>query len=224
MSLVSCLCPTHGRVPMLRRAVACFLAQTHAPRELVIVYQSHDTATRDYLRSLAQPSIRAIEIAPSPHLGPEGLRNFCLEAARGDYVAAWDDDDWHAPPRLAEQLAEANRAGKEGCCLQRIVLYDSITHKAYVSMPRTWEMSLVVERAAMPPYPNARGGDTRLVGELLAAGKLAPLDRPELYIYVYHGGNYFSRRHWKSNMAGPGEPLSSAESARVRALLAREGS
>jgi len=222
MSLVSCLCPTHGRVPMLRRAVACFLAQTYAPRELVVVHQAHDAATRDYLRTLTDPSIRAVEIAPSPHLGPDGLRNYCLEAARGVHVAVWDDDDWFAPTRLEEQLAAARAVGRAGCCLHRIVLYDSVTREAYVSVKRSWEMSLVAERAAMPPYANARGADSELVGKLLREGKLAGLDRPELYVYVYHGGNYFSRRHWKANMAGPGEPLPSAEAARVAALLAME--
>ena len=224
MPLVSCLCPTFGRVPMLRRAIGCFAAQTHVPRELVVVYQSHDAPTRDYLRTLADPSIRAIEIAPSPHLGPDGLRNFCLEAARGDYVAVWDDDDWFAPTRLAEQLAAARVAGRAGCCLQRIFLYDSVTHQAYVSMHRAWEMSLVIERASMPRYANARGADSELMSALLRDEKLAPLDRPDLYIYIYHGGNYFSRRHWKSNLAGRGAPLASAESARVAALLATEGS
>lgn len=209
---------------MLRRAIACFLAQTHAPRELVVVHQSHDAPTREYLRSLAEPSIRAIEIAPSPHLGPDGLRNVCLEGARGDYVAVWDDDDWYAPSRLEEQVGAARSAGTAGCCLLRITLYDSVARQAYVSRQRAWEMSLVVERASMPSYANARGADSDLVSGLLRDKKLAGLERPDLYVYVYHGGNYFSRRHWKSNMAGPGEPLASAETARVAALLATEGS
>jgi len=224
-SLVSCVCPTFGRVPMLRRAVACFLAQTYAPRELVVVYQSHDLATRDYLRGLGEPSIRAVEIAPSPELGPGALRNLCVEAARGKHVAVWDDDDWCAPTRLAEQVTALTAGGKPGCCLYRVILYDAESRAAYMSMSRAWEQSLVMERAAMPAYSGERrGSDAVLVRQLLREDKLVALDRPELYVYVYHGGNIWDREHWRRNLLAHAALLPSADSRRVAALLEPAGS
>jgi glycosyltransferase involved in cell wall biosynthesis len=210
---------------MLRRAIACFLRQTHAPRELVVVYQSHDAPTRDYLASLSEPSIRAVEIAPSPELGAGALRNLCTEAARGEYVAVWDDDDWHGPTRIAEQLAAFAGTGKAGCCLYRIILYDGVAQVAYVSMTRCWEGSLIVERAAMPAYSGERrGSDAPMVRQLLRDARLVPLDRPELYVYVYHGRNLWNRRHWKDNLLAHAQPLPPAESRKVTALLSLEGS
>jgi glycosyltransferase involved in cell wall biosynthesis len=210
---------------MLRRAVACFLRQTYAPRELVIVHRSDDTATRDYLRALGEPSIRVVEIEPSPELGPGALRNICVEAARGEYVAVWDDDDWYAPTRIAEQVAAFKGAGKAGCCLYRIVLYDGVTDTAYLSMSRLWEGSLIVERAAMPAYSGERrGSDAPIVRQLLREDKLVALDRPQLYVYVYHGRNVWDREHWKANLLAHAQPLPSAESREVTALLSLEGS
>ena len=54
--LVSCLCITHRRVSLLRRAVQCFLNQTWAARELVVL---HEIA-----HHLAEPS-------EAPSHGPE---------------------------------------------------------------------------------------------------------------------------------------------------------
>ena len=59
--LISCLCVTRNRVAMLRRAVNCFLDQIYSPRELVVLYESDDSATRDYLANLHEAQIRVIE-------------------------------------------------------------------------------------------------------------------------------------------------------------------
>ena len=64
--LISCLCVTRGRVALLGRAVGCFLEQTHAQRELLILFESDDAATRDYVASLADLRIRGIEVPVLP--------------------------------------------------------------------------------------------------------------------------------------------------------------
>ena len=61
--LISCLCVTRARVALLGRAVRCFLEQTHPNRELLILYDSDDAATRQYVGTLADDRIRAIEVA-----------------------------------------------------------------------------------------------------------------------------------------------------------------
>ncbi len=110
--LVSCLCVTQNRVPLLRRAVACFLGQTYQPRELVMLYQSDDQTTRHYLEGLNEPSIRSVEVPSTPPLRLGVLRNLSLQASRGYYVAQWDDDDWHDPTRLAVQVAALKKSGR----------------------------------------------------------------------------------------------------------------
>src|ERR1700674_2829254 len=142
-SLVSCLCVTRNRVALLRRSVACFMDQTYRPRELLIQYESDDAATRRYVATLDEPTIRPVEIPASPPLRLGTRRNLAVQAARGRYVAQWDDDDWHGPTRLAEQIAAIQSSGKQGCVLLRLVLYDAATQRAYVSGRRSWEGTLV---------------------------------------------------------------------------------
>ena len=81
--LISCLCVTRGRVALLGRAVGCFLEQTHARRELLILFESDDAATRDYVASLADLRIRGIEVPVLPKQTLGSLRNLAVAAARG---------------------------------------------------------------------------------------------------------------------------------------------
>lgn len=218
--LVSCLCVTRGRVPMLRRAVACFLDQTYAPRELVVVYESDDAATRDFLATLNEPAIRALEVPVQPKLPLGSLRNLSLAAARGRYVAQWDDDDWHGPARLAAQIAAVRESGKDGCVLIRWLMYDETRGMAYLSHLRAWEGSLVALRDAIPPYPeHAKGEDTPVVAAMLNENRLTGLDRPRLYIYVYHGSNTWEREHWETRLAPFAQPLTAEQAELVRQRL-----
>ncbi len=218
--LVSCLCVTRNRVPMLRRAVSCFLNQTYQPRELVVLYETDDPATGDYLATLNDLSIRAIAIPVSPKLTLGALRNLSLEASHGRYVAQWDDDDWHGPARLADQINTICASGKPACVLSRWVMYDEATQAAFVSAIRAWEGSLVAERSAVPPYADLRQGeDTRVIDQMLSENKLVTLDSPHLYVYVYHGTNTWERSHWQENLLPYAQSLATEGSERVRSLL-----
>lgn len=218
--LISCLCVTHYRVDKLRRAVACFQRQTHAARELVVVFGRDDTATRDFLAGVKEPTLRVVEVPylPKPPLG--ALRNLAVQAAQGTYIAQWDDDDWHGPTRLAEQLRALADQRYSACALMRWVLYDELTRQAYVSGPRAWEASLVARREALPPYPElARGEDTPVVEQLMAQDQLIGLDSPHLYIYTYHGANTWSRAHWRRNIFPHAERLGPEGTQRVQTVL-----
>jgi glycosyltransferase involved in cell wall biosynthesis len=208
---------------MLRRAISCFLSQTYRPRELLVFYQSDDHATRDYLAGLGEPSVRPVEIPCSPRLSTGLLRNVSLQAACGHYVATWDDDDWYGPTRLAEQISAIVAAARPGCVLSRLVLYDKVTQSAFLSAKRTWENSLVAERTAVPSFPDLRqGSDTHAIARMLTEAKLVALDHPELYVYVYHGGNLWNRAHWEANLLKFAHPLAREDSERVRSRLTPE--
>ncbi len=206
--MVSCLCVTRGRVPLLRRAVACFQAQTYAARELVLLYESDDLATRDYARGLADPLIRCVEVPAVPRQPLGALRNLAIEASRGECIAQWDDDDWHSPARLAAQVGAMQEHRRPGCVLYRWLLYDGTTRRAYVSGQRPWEGSLVARREAVPPYPALkRLEDTPVVDAMFMQNLLVCLDVPELYVYTYHGANTWDRQHWAEQVLPWGTPL-----------------
>lgn len=218
--LVSCLCVTRHRVPLLNRAVSCFLRQTYPAKELIIVYDADDIPTQHYLAKIQDPSILTFAVGASPRLLLGGLRNLAIRIGRGDYVAQWDDDDWHAPSRIEEQMKAMDAHERPGCVLLRWLLYDEVTHTAMISHARTWEGSLVAHRDAIPEYPDVgKLEDTPVVTTMLEQNKLVGLDRPELYVYTYHGGNTWDRAHWDQQIAAFSTPLSDSDAEQVRGAL-----
>lgn len=219
-ALVSCICVTRNRVALLKRAVHSFLQQTYSPCELIIQYEADDIATRSYVRTLDDPRIVPVEVQALPRLSLGSRRNIALRDARGKYMAQWDDDDWSAPTRLAEQIEAIRVSGRPGCVLLRCVLFDTQLQQASLSASRFWEFSLVAERSAVPACPElGKGEDTPVVLQMLNAYQLAGVDRPALYVYVYHGSNTWDREHWDTAIAKDAQPLSLGESQATAQIL-----
>ncbi|CAN5670557.1 hypothetical protein BH11PSE7_BH11PSE7_20860 [soil metagenome] len=219
--LISCLCVTHDRVPMLRRAVYSFLAQTHAARELIVLHEDRDQATADYLSGLNHPMVRQLSVVSNPRLSLGAKRNLAVKAALGYYVATWDDDDWHAPTRLSEQLVAIRASGHRACVLKHLVVCDTRNGQAWLSQARNWDQSVVCERGAMPPYADLNvAEDVPCINELATRGDLASLASPQLYVYAYHGGNAGSLSHFADNIFSRGTRLDAAMSRRIAQLLA----
>ena len=211
---------TRGRPALLRRAVSCFQAQTHPRRELLIVWESDDRLTSEYLATLDDPRIRTLQVPALPKQSLGALRNLAVAEARGGIVAQWDDDDWYAPERLGEQLRALEHSGRPACVLIRWIIYDAITQQAYMSARRTWEGSLVARKGVMPDYADLpRGEDTAAIAHLWSGEKLVGLDRPGLYIYTFHGANTWTRMHFRKRILKHAEALPRDECLRVANLL-----
>jgi glycosyltransferase involved in cell wall biosynthesis len=205
-----------ARLRMAARAVQCFVRQTHAARELIVVHDGISaTDLKQFTAPLGGPPVFCLQ-------APEGLtllgdlRNFGIARARGDYVAQWDDDDWYHPERLAVQVAALeNDVAAAGCVLRQWTLAWPARDLYGISHPRAWEGSLVARRWMLPSYPaKARGEDTPVVANM----QLVLIDRPDLYIYVVHGGNTWSTEHFEA-MFRLITPLEPAVIARVKAQL-----
>ena len=218
--LVSCLCVTRNRVAMLQRAVQCFRRQTYAPRELLIVFEADDPATRAYVQQLQDTDIRGVEVPVQPKLSLGALRNLAVREARGAFIAQWDDDDWSAPERLTAQMQALAPRNKIGCVLLRWLMFDELTHTAWVSKERPWEGSLLARRDGMPPYEDlSKFEDTPVMIQLVEQEQLVALNRPELYVYVYHGANTWERQHWEEAIVPGALRLSDADAQQIRKVL-----
>lgn len=210
---------------MLRRAIACFLKQTHAVRELVVLHDDSDSDTRDFLGELGHPLIRSVVVPADPRMRLGSRRNVLVQSARGSHIATWDDDDWHAPTRLAEQLRCLAESVLPACVLANEVVYDQTTRQAWLSERRTWENSLVSVREAMPAYADQEvGSDVPCVAQLAEPGKLTALASPHLYIYVFHGQNTAGTTHFSNNIFRWSTLLDTNCSRRVQAVLQVPGS
>jgi glycosyltransferase involved in cell wall biosynthesis len=144
-------------------------------------------------RLFSGPNFPVIAQDPAGSLGR--WRQQGVEAARGDLVAIWDDDDRSAPDRLRRQLLAMGDA--DACVLSRVTLECGACGWSGPSHERRWECSMLARRAALPPYQDiTRGEDTRVLLDLEAAGgRVVTLDDPGLYLKRWHGGNTWDVQH-----------------------------
>ncbi|MHB8836768.1 MAG: glycosyltransferase [Candidatus Methylomirabilia bacterium] len=222
--LVSCLMVTRDRAELARRSIRCFLRQEYPACELVIVEDGADRSLEQWVRELAEPRIKHLRL-PDDRLALGQLRNRAVEAAAGELVAQWDDDDLSHPQRLALQVAVLADSGAEAALLERQIIWWPERRRLAVSSRRTWEGSFLARKAILAPYPPRRHGeDTPVVEALLRERRVALLDAPWLFVYCCHGGNTFSAAHWQnlwkiSTYQCPDEKYDQAAGA----LLARLG-
>lgn len=106
-TLVSGLMPARGRRTWARQALECFLAQTHEPKELIVIDDADDPSFPD---GVDHPSVKYVR-------NPERLwipvkRNQAAAMAQGDILMHFDTDDWSAPERMADQVRLIEETGK----------------------------------------------------------------------------------------------------------------
>ena len=95
---VSCLCVTEARAAFLPWLYWNYQKQAYRHRELIVVDAGGDGSL---LPSAA--GARVLHCPPGTSVARK--RNLALEAARGDVVAWFDDDDWQHPRRLSLLVA-----------------------------------------------------------------------------------------------------------------------
>jgi glycosyltransferase involved in cell wall biosynthesis len=190
--LVSCIMPTRNRRQMVGRAIAQFLAQDYPRRELLIVDDGDDPIA-DLVP--ADPLVRYLRCDGRMRLGAK--RNMACEAAAGDLIAHWDDDDWMAPWRLSYQVGELLRAGVELCGLERLFFYAPTADRAweyvYAGRRRPWLAggSFCYTRACWERrlfQPVDIGEDVRFLWGRPPISALALADT-RFYVATIHDGN-----------------------------------
>ena len=205
--MISCLTVTREtRFRSLQLAVGDFARQTWAERELVILHDG-DAAFDAKLKRLAAAHdaapIAIHRIAPGQTLG--NLRNASIDAARGEIVCQWDDDDRYHPRRLELQFAAMRVENSEFCFLtdqlhlfaaDRTMYWDDWNLEVHPL--NLVQGTLLGSKAALGRYPPlARGEDTPLILDLLRRGRRITRLREHgyLYVYVFDGKNAWGYDH-----------------------------
>jgi GT2 family glycosyltransferase len=98
---ISVIIPTFNRAWTLDRAVDSVLAQTCAPKEIIVV---DDGSTDQTLPLLAAYGDR-VQVLSQPNRGVSSARNLGIAHSTGDYIALLDSDDRWEPEKLACQSA-----------------------------------------------------------------------------------------------------------------------
>lgn len=189
--LVSCLCVTHERPEWMPWLLHQFEKQEglHGiDTELVVVDSSKVPLAVD------SPSVRVISCDSS---AIATKRNVALNAAQGQYVAWFDDDDWSSPRRLARLLATLE--SKEPPQMVGTVWgtrFDVVTGRSapYFSLeePVIFNSALYSVALARSTRFNARlmtGEDTDWQLRLLARRPSWHVLGQELHAWMCHGRN-----------------------------------
>ena len=102
---VSIIMPYYNAAKYIRETVEAIMAQTYKDWELIIVDDcSPAPETAEVLKMIFALDER-IKVLKTESNGGAGLaRNVGIEAAKGEYLAFCDSDDWWYPTKLEEQL------------------------------------------------------------------------------------------------------------------------
>lgn len=195
--LVSCLMVTRNRYELARLSMQSFCNQTYSNRELVILDDGDDARLAQEIATLGDPRIRYI--SPSEkNLSLGALRNRAVAEARGLYVCQWDDDDLYDPRRIEIEMSALMRHEARAVMLSRITIWMPARKRLKISHRRTWEGTMICEKAIMPEYPDQRAGeDTEVVKILSDRYKIAYVEMPRLYLYSFHGRNTWTSDHFE---------------------------
>jgi glycosyltransferase involved in cell wall biosynthesis len=139
------------------------------------------------------------------------LRNISLEAAQGDIICQWDDDDYSHPERLVVQTGHMIRNSASACLMT--------DHLQYIESERVlcwidWTVgghakgtaqlapgTILMFRDKRFQYPEdgqfaRQGEDAVFLEKVYHTVPVAHLGGAgHLYLYTYHGRNTFSKDH-----------------------------
>lgn len=106
--LMGVLC-SKDRIESMENAVRSILSQTYQDFELLICDNGSCLEVQVLLDSLAACDYRIHLLRPGNVNTLQKKLNFCLSAAKGEFIARMDDDDFSHPTRFEEQLSFLNQ-------------------------------------------------------------------------------------------------------------------
>jgi glycosyltransferase involved in cell wall biosynthesis len=195
---VTCLCLTRNRRQWLPQAIRCFLEQTYPSRELLILADGEDVSASVKSNGICSASalIRYVQIEDGRTVGEK--RNIGSQLAQGQVVASWDDDDWSAPGRLADQVERLRLFGKAVTGYHSMPFTDGEQWWRYKGAANyALGTSLCYRKSWWSIHKFSAkqiGEDGDFAREADTAGQLMSVDAGELMVASIHKGNTSPRR------------------------------
>ena len=190
--LVSMICVTNR--PHFAELVAIqYETQTYTNKELVVIDSSE---CGRILQDVADVYVRE---APGAEIGH--VRNVGLEAARGDWIMWFDDDDWRNPNLTSLLMQSAEEMG-EGMAGLRSFYWIDVDGRMERRVCNNWPVfGAAVYRNDRPMWPfrtkTLKKCKTDSLWLLRIKEKFdgfgVMLDKAEDYVWVNHGSNVFNR-------------------------------
>ena len=101
MKLVTAVITTHNRLVLLKRAINSVQMQTYPKIELIVVDDASDDGTKEFC---SDRFFHYIYISKEESKGGNYARNLGVKAAKGEYIAFLDDDDYWLPEKIEKQV------------------------------------------------------------------------------------------------------------------------
>jgi len=104
--LVSVIIPTYNHSNYLRRALQTVLDQTYANWEAIVIDNHSSDNTDEVIGGFSDSRITFLKIHNSGVIAAS--RNMGIRAARGEWIAFLDSDDWWGPDKLLDCVGYMN--------------------------------------------------------------------------------------------------------------------
>jgi glycosyltransferase involved in cell wall biosynthesis len=199
--LVTCIMPTFNRRRFIAQAVRTIRRQDYPAIELVVVDDGSEPVA-DLLDGL--PRTKYLRLDRRLTIGHK--RNLACEAASGQIIIQWDDDDWYSPQRITRQVSEIVYGNADATGIGVNLLLDVRSMQVWSTRERQAADPLFgpVESLAggttavrkdiwrrVNGYPDASNGED--IGFLQrvadAGGRVLAIGNQGAYVYVRHGRN-----------------------------------
>jgi glycosyltransferase involved in cell wall biosynthesis len=190
--LVSCIMPTANRRRFVPDAIERFLEQDYRGAELVIMDDGEDPV-EDLV-----PTHKAVRYLRTPRHRSLGLkRNAACEAARGEIILHWDDDDWYASDRIRIQVEGLIASNAELCGIDRALLFDARAQAAWEYVyprggtPWVYGATLCYRRSywLAHPFDDLQIGEDTRFAAAAREGQLSVLPDNRFFVGLVHPAN-----------------------------------
>ncbi|MGD1919826.1 MAG: glycosyltransferase family 2 protein [Pleurocapsa sp.] len=104
---VSIIIPVYNSEAYIAQAIESVLNQTYSNFEIILVDDASTDSTIEVARSFQDKRLKII--SNKQNRGVSYGRNCGIKAAKGNWIALLDSDDWYAPERLEKLLLVANQ-------------------------------------------------------------------------------------------------------------------
>lgn len=198
MLKVTAIMPVRGRTEFALQALASFMSQTHAEKELIILQDA------DMLTFENHQIPHGVILATAAERWPiSRKRNWLCERAEDSVICHWDSDDWSAPGRMVDQVERLESSGRAVTGYHTMLFFDGTRVSRYSGRPhyavgtslcyrRDWwkahpfqERGLQIDSASGA----AIGEDNKFSGEAERANQLLCADSRALMVARIHAGN-----------------------------------
>lgn len=138
--LISVVIPTYNHAHYLGRCLQSVLDQTYENWEAIVIDNHSTDNTDEVMRNFADPRITLVKIHNDGVIAAS--RNMGVRAARGEWVAFLDSDDWWLRDKL--QVCIANASSKTDLIYHDLRIVKEITTLFQGRFIKSWQVKMPV--------------------------------------------------------------------------------